>query len=69
LESKLASQKLKAREACDEHEHALHAAMAAHNHERAMVDEHTRQLELEIKLEQAKMEHIALERGLESQKD
>ena len=68
LESKLASQELKAREARDEREHALRAAMAAHDHERAMADERTRQLELEIKLEQAKMERIALERGL-SHKD
>jgi hypothetical protein len=64
LESKLASRELKAREAHAEREHALRAAMTAHDHEHAMADERTRQLELEIKLEQAKMEHIALERGL-----
>lgn len=68
LESKLASRELKAREARDEHEHTLRAAMTAHDHERAMADERTRQLELEIKLEHAKMERIAMERGL-SQRD
>jgi len=68
LETRMASRELRAREACDEREHALHAAMAAQDHERAMADERTRQLELEIKLEQTKMERIALERA-SSQKD
>jgi hypothetical protein len=67
IESKLASIELKARLSRDEREHVLRSTSAAQSHERAMADEWTRQLELEIKLEQVKLECLALEKEMSRQ--
>ncbi|KAG2154157.1 uncharacterized protein EDB93DRAFT_1248364 [Suillus bovinus] len=67
IKSKLASMELRACVTRDEREHMLWSASAAQSHERAMADEQTKQLELEIKLEQVKLEHLALEKELSHQ--
>ncbi|KAG1727126.1 hypothetical protein EDB19DRAFT_1914346 [Suillus lakei] len=67
IESKLASIELKARLSRDKREHVLRSTSAAQSHERAMADERTRQLELEIKLEQVKLERLALEKEMSHQ--
>ncbi|KAG2054944.1 hypothetical protein BDR06DRAFT_971295 [Suillus hirtellus] len=67
IESKLAGIELKARLTQDEHEYVLWSTSAAQSHEQAMADEQTRQLELEIKLEQVKLEHLALEKEMSCQ--
>ncbi|KAG1899069.1 uncharacterized protein F5891DRAFT_981460 [Suillus fuscotomentosus] len=56
------SKELKAREAHAEHEHDARRFIATHSHERAMSEDKTRQLELEIRLEEAKYRHLAMER-------
>ncbi|KAG1896304.1 uncharacterized protein F5891DRAFT_1193330 [Suillus fuscotomentosus] len=56
------SKELKAREAHAEREHDARRFIATHSHERAMSEDKTRQLELEIRLEEAKYRHLAMER-------
>ncbi|KAG2746071.1 hypothetical protein P692DRAFT_20741080 [Suillus brevipes Sb2] len=51
LETHLASRELKMRESHAECEHGLRSMIAIQNHERAMADEWTKQLKLEIRLE------------------
>jgi hypothetical protein len=65
IESKVLGRELKARETRAEREHELRTSMAAQTHERAMADEKTRQLELELKLEQVKLERerLAMEKS------
>jgi hypothetical protein len=58
------SKELKACKAHTECEHNSHQVMANHDHECAMSEDRTRQLELEIRLEEAKYHHLAMECGL-----
>ncbi|KIK32296.1 hypothetical protein CY34DRAFT_19148 [Suillus luteus UH-Slu-Lm8-n1] len=67
IESKLAGIKLKAHLTRDKCEHVLWHTSIAQSYEQAMADERTRQLELEIKLEQVKLEHLALEKEMSRQ--
>ncbi|KAG1820786.1 hypothetical protein EV424DRAFT_1539321 [Suillus variegatus] len=64
LETQLASRELKMRESHAEREHGLQSTIAIQNHERAMADERTKQLELEIKLEQVRLERLIMEKDL-----
>ncbi|KAG2111579.1 uncharacterized protein F5147DRAFT_771729 [Suillus discolor] len=67
LETQLASRELKMRESHTEREHGLRSTIAIQNHERAMADERTKQLELEIKLEQVRLERLIMEKDLARQ--
>ncbi|OAX30536.1 hypothetical protein K503DRAFT_860996, partial [Rhizopogon vinicolor AM-OR11-026] len=51
LDGRLLSRELKVCEAQAEREHALRSSMAAQTHERALADEWTKQLQLELELE------------------
>ncbi|KAG2346645.1 hypothetical protein BDR05DRAFT_945651 [Suillus weaverae] len=56
------SKELQAREAHAEREHNAHRFIATQSHERAMSEDKTRQLELELRLEEAKYRRLAMER-------
>ncbi|KAG2742419.1 hypothetical protein P692DRAFT_20749551 [Suillus brevipes Sb2] len=64
IESRLASIKLRGRLSRDEREHELRSTSAAQSHERAIADERTKQLELEIKLEEVNVARLALEKEM-----
>jgi hypothetical protein len=68
MDSKMLMKELRVREAQAEREHALRSSMAAQTHERALADERTKQLQLELELEKVKLEKMRLqrlERGLD----
>ena len=58
------SKELKACQAHADREHDTCKYMAVHTHELALSEEKTRQLELEIWLEEMKMRHLAMQHGL-----
>ena len=65
LDRRLLSRELKVCEAQAEREHALRSSMAAQTHERALADERTKQLQLELELEKVRLQRLVAERGLD----
>lgn len=65
MDSKMLRSELRIREAHAEREHALRSSMAAQTHERALADERTKQLQLELELEKVRLQRVVAERGLD----
>ena len=62
IEAHVFSKEIKSRDQRDQREHEMKLKMVENDHERSMASEKTKQLELEIRLEEMKARRIEMER-------